>query len=122
MANPFRIKGFSTLRLSVVDVAKSCAWYARFLGIEASYVDPDFASFNVAGVQLDLCTADGRSPVSAGGSVGYWLVEDLDIAVARAKELGAAVYRGPLRVEEVRRSIVQVADPYGNVFGLEAEF
>jgi predicted enzyme related to lactoylglutathione lyase len=42
--------------------------------------------------------------------------------VGRAIELGGEIYRGPLRVEEVRRTIVQIKDPMGNIIGFEAEF
>jgi predicted enzyme related to lactoylglutathione lyase len=37
-------------------------------------------------------------------------------------ELGGKIYRGPLRIEDARRTIAQIQDPFGNVIGLEAEF
>jgi predicted enzyme related to lactoylglutathione lyase len=54
--------------------------------------------------------------------VGYWLVDDLEAAISAAIKLGGKVYRGPLKVDEVQRTIVQIVDPYGGVIGLEAEY
>lgn len=63
--------------------------------------------------------ADEKSPVSKGGSVGYWLVEDFEASIQHAIELGAKIYRGPLTVSEIGRVIVQLEDPFGNVIGFE---
>lgn len=59
---------------------------------------------------------------SVGGSVGYWQVDKLDHVVSKAIGLGAELYRGPLKVQEIRRIIVQIKDPMGNVVGFEETF
>lgn len=118
----FSLKGFATIRIMVSDVAASRDWYRSFFGKEPVEDEPGFASFKLDGAHLDLVQADGKNPLSKGGSVGYWHVSDLDAALARAKELGGELYRGPLRVEEIQRNIAQIQDPFGNVIGLEAEF
>ncbi len=118
----FAVKSFATIRLSVKDVAKSRDWYRFFFGMEPIEDLENFVSFNIAGTIFDISVADDKSPVSHGGSVGYWLVDDLDLAINRAKELGGKVHRGPLRVDEVQRTIAQMEDPFGNVIGLEADF
>lgn len=118
----FQIENFATIRFSVADIRASREWYRSFFGVEPIEVLEDFASFRIGGIILDLALADEKSPLSRGGSVGYWLVDDLPKAIAKAQELGGKVYRGPLRVDEVQRTIVQIIDPHGNVFGLEAEY
>lgn len=118
----FSLKGFATIRLCVSDVARSRDWYKSFFGADPVEDLENFASFQLGGTLLDISLADAKSPLSTGGSVGYWLVDNLESAIARATELGGKVYRGPLRVEEVKRTIVQIQDPFGNVIGLEAEF
>lgn len=110
---------FQTLRLSVVSVRKSASWYESFLGIRPHEISDHFASFQVGLHTFDLAQADGKSPTSKGGSVGYWLVDDLDKALSCAKNLGARIHRGPLRVEEIGRTIVQIEDPFGSIIGLE---
>ena len=69
---------------------------------------PDFVSFQLGSCRLEICLADPKSPASAGGSVGYWLVEDINAAIAAARAIGAEIHRGPLRVPELRRTIVVV--------------
>ncbi|MGE3683877.1 MAG: VOC family protein [Bdellovibrionales bacterium] len=118
----FRVKNFATIRMSVNDVSRARDWYRKFWHQDPVDDLKDFVSFRIAGVHFDICLADAKSPTSTGGSVGYWLVDDLDKAIAKALELNASIYRGPLKVEEIHRTIVQIKDPHGNVFGLEAEF
>lgn len=115
----FSPKGFATIRLIVNDVAKSRDWYRVFFGAEPVEDVPHFASFLINGVHFNLVLADEKNPFSTGGSIGYWLVEDFDGALKRALELGASIYRGPLKVPEIRRTIAQIRDPFGNVIGLE---
>lgn len=59
-------------------------------------------------------------PVSLGGTVGYWLVDNLDDLLEKIKKLGGKVYRGPLTVPKIQRAIVQIQDPFGNIIGFEA--
>jgi predicted enzyme related to lactoylglutathione lyase len=112
---------FSTLRMSVRNVAASLDWYRAFFAAEPVESLENFASFRVGGIALDLVKEDEKSPASKG-TVGYWLVEDLTALIKRAEELGGRVYRGPLRVKETQRTIVQIEDAHGNVFGLEEVF
>ena len=56
------------------------------------------------------------------GSVGYWFIDDMDELLKRVEQIGGKIYRGPLRVNEVQRTIVQIQDPFGNVIGIEATF
>jgi len=118
----FRTKKFITIRLFVADVSKSRDWYRSFFGIEPIEDQENFVSFKIANTCFDISLADEKSPVSRGGTVGYWLVDDLEGAIEHAVGLGAQVYRGPLPVNEVQRTIVQILEPHGSVFGLEAEF
>jgi predicted enzyme related to lactoylglutathione lyase len=117
-----KIKEFATIRICSPDVARSRDWYRHLFEIEPIEDIENFVSFKINGTCLDIGLADSKSPVSTGGSVGYWLVDNLDQTIARAIELGGSVYRGPLRVEEVNRTIVQIKDPLGNVIGFEASF
>lgn len=116
------MKEFATIRMSVSDVSKVRDWHRDFWDQEPIEDLKDFVSFKIANTNFDISLADEKSPTSTGGSVGYWLVDDLDKALAKALDLKATIFRGPLRVNEVQRTIVQIKDPYGNVFGLEADF
>jgi uncharacterized protein len=116
----FKVMNLTTIRMSVDNIQISCEWYKSFFGIEPIENQENFVSFQIGDMCLDLSIADDKSPVSRGGSIGYWLVDDLDAAISAATNLGGKIYRGPLRVNEIQRTIVQIIDPQGNVFGLEA--
>ena len=118
----FKVKSFATLRMSVSNIQKSRDWIKEILEIEPIEDLENFVSFKMGNTSLDIALADPKSPVSTGGSVGYWFVDNLGEAIAKAKRLGGQVYRGPLRVHEIGRTIVQIKDPNGNVIGLEGEF
>ncbi len=118
----FEIRGFATIRISVFDVSKSRDWYMALFNVRPVEDLENFVSFKINEVYFDISLADSKSPVSTGGGVGYWLVSDLDNLIAKAQSLGGTIYRGPLRVEETKRTIVQIKDPFGNVVGFEADF
>lgn len=115
----FTLIEFATIRMCVSDVANSRDWYRRFFGADPVEDLENFVSFKIANTLFDLAVVDAKSPLSKGGSVGYWFVDDLRAAIEHALSLGAKVYRGPLDVKEVGRTIVRIEDPHGNVFGLE---
>ena len=115
----FQVKEFSTIRISVVNVSQSRDWYKSLFNIEPVEDIENFASFKIANTCFDISLADSKSPMSTGGSVGYWLVDNLENVIQRAEQLGGKIYRGPLKVPEVGRTIVQIQDPFGNVIGFE---
>ena len=114
-----KIKEFTTIRLLSHDVSKSRDWYMYFFSQDPVEDTENFVSFKVAGVSLDITSPDAKNPFSCGGSIGYWLVDDLDQVLEKVKELGGEIYRGPLKVTETNRIIAQIKDPFGNVIGLE---
>lgn len=117
----FKISNFATIRLNLTHVSNSRDWYKAFFGIEPIEDLEHFCSFKISNTYLDIALADHKSPSSPGGSVGYWFVDKLDEAISKALSLNGKVYRGPLKVDKIKRTIVQIMDPYGNVIGLEAE-
>ena len=116
----FQIESFSTIRISVSDVAQSKLWYKNLFDLDPIEDLGNFVSFKIGATNFDIVLADTKSPISVGGSVGYWLIDDLNALVAKVSHLGGKIYRGPLAVPEIQRSIIQIQDPYGNVVGFEA--
>ncbi len=51
--------------------------------------------------------------------MSYLNVDDFKIFVERAKSFEMKIYRGPLEVKEIGRTICQLEDPFGNVIGVE---
>ncbi len=113
------LKEVVTVLMFVKDIQSSKEWYQTFLSMEPVEDLKNFVSFKVGSIYLNLHLADELSPVSTGGMVVYWNVEDLQATIAKAASMGGTVYRGPLYVKETSRTIVQIQDPFGNVFGIE---
>ncbi|MDB5303857.1 MAG: hypothetical protein JWM97_1406 [Phycisphaerales bacterium] len=105
--------------LFVADIRSSRDWYVQFLGRGPAEDLPDFVSFAMGGQCLSLHRADEKSPAGPrGGGVAYWNVGDFDAAMAKARSLGGAVYRGPIRLPDGWR-ICQIMDPFGNVIRVQ---
>ncbi len=114
-------KNIVTILFFVDDILKSAEWYGSLLEIQPIELDSKFASFRMDNHFINFHLADSKSPLSPGGSVCYWQVDHLDSAIERARQAGGSVYRGQLFVKETNRTICQIMDPYGNVFGLESD-
>lgn len=110
---------FASLRLLTQNVTATRDWYAQLFELEPIEDTLNFCSFRIGDVAFDIVLCDFKNPFSTGGAVGYWQVQDFEFFLNRAQEMGATIYRGPLRVEEIGRSIVQIKDPIGNIMGFE---
>lgn len=100
---------------SVADLATSKQWYATVLGVEPYFDEPFYVGFDVGGYELGLLpSADG---VAGEGSITYWGVADVDLAVQRLRELGATVHQDVSGVGEGIR-LASLVDPGGNVVGV----
>ncbi len=71
----------------------------------------------IGNIQLEIVTADEKVAAGAAGTVIYWSVDDLDTAIAHFATIGAALYRGPMQIED-GQWMCQVRDPWGNCIGL----
>jgi predicted enzyme related to lactoylglutathione lyase len=114
------VKSFSTLRIFSNDLQKSRDWYVLFFGQQPVEDLENFVSFQIANTKFDITVPDQKNPFSAGGSIGYWLVDDVNLVLQKAERLGGKLYRGPLKVPEIQRQILQIQDPFGNVLGFES--
>lgn len=96
------------------------SWWADLLDCPRDRVsfDDGFVRFTIGDIEFGFHPIDeeknpvGRSPVV------YLRVEDHSAAIARAESKGAHLHRGPLAIDD-SRSIAQLVDPFGNVFGLD---
>ncbi|HEX6701593.1 MAG TPA: VOC family protein [Gaiellaceae bacterium] len=104
------------------DTHAVSAWWAEAFGVEQVEVEPhpqgDFVFFEAAGVELGFHAADPGKNAVGGSPVVYFSVPSVEAARARLLAEGAAPHRGPLAVS-ASRSICQLRDPFGNVFGLD---
>lgn len=102
----------------VPDRRQAADWYARLLDTEVTQLENPAHFFVQAGDQeLWFLQEDAKGAAGAAGQVAYWRVDCLDAALAKAIELGAVLYRGPLDRQD-GFWMCQVKDPFGNLIGL----
>ena len=112
----------SALMLFAEDTHAVAAWWAAAFGVERVEVEPhaqgDFVFFDASGFEFGVHAADPDKNPQGGTPVVYFSVSSLAAARERLIEHGALPHRGPL-VVDADRSICQLRDPFGNIFGLD---
>jgi predicted enzyme related to lactoylglutathione lyase len=108
--------------LFVEDQHAAARWWAAAFAVKNVEVLEDrqgaFVWFETAAVEIGFHVADPERNPRGGSTVVYWSVRSVDAARERLLELGARPHRGPLAIDP-RRSICQLSDPFGNIFGLD---
>jgi hypothetical protein len=96
------------------------SWWADLLEcpIERVSTEDGHVWFDVGDIEFGFHLSDTEKNPVGGSPVVYLRVEDHGTAVARAESKGARMHRGPLAIDATR-SIAQLVDPFGNVFGLD---
>lgn len=96
------------------------SWWADLLECppDGVSVEDGFVRFEVGDIEFGFHPSDTEKNPVGGSPVVYLRTEDLSDAVARAESKGARLHRGPLAIDD-SRSIAQLVDPFGNVFGLD---
>lgn len=122
------LHAMTTLNLPVDDVAAARDWYAKVLGIDAYFQQPDaeqpaYAEFRIGPRQDELglidarYTAQGLSDRPAGATI-YWHVDDVTVAVEELVALGATAHDPVVVRGDEGFVTASVVDPFGNVLGL----
>jgi len=107
--------------IHVGDVKKALRWYQEAFP-EASVVEElGFTFLMVGEFALELVPSDEKVSSGKSGSITYWSVSDLIFEIERFQELGADVYRGPMKIGN-DLGMCQVEDPWGNLIGLRGPF
>lgn len=103
----------------VPDVEKGLEWYRKAFpdAVEIYHQQFDFRVLSVNGFSLEVVQADEKVGSGKSGTVLYWSVEDLAIALDHFEGLGAKLFRGPMDIEN-GLFMCQVEDPFGNLIGL----
>jgi predicted enzyme related to lactoylglutathione lyase len=122
-ANPrvFSVDGkIRAVMIFCVDPSRVAAWWAQLLGVAPDTMNDDdgFSWFESGGTEYGFHPADPERNPLGGTPVIYLATQDVRQAMAKAIALGATRHRGPL-VISAKRSIAQLVDPYGNIFGLD---
>jgi predicted enzyme related to lactoylglutathione lyase len=104
----------------VDDPRTAARWWADHLGGHAAIRSQEgFYWYEVGGIEVGFHPADDLRNARGGCPVMYWAVTELEAERARLLASGCRAHRGPLTVDATR-TICQLVDPFGNVFGLDA--
>lgn len=117
--------GIRAVMIFAEDPEKSARWWATVLDTEV-HLDVDdnsgavYAWLDIAGVEFGFHPLDEKRNKRGGSPVPYWAVDDVDAVRQRLLDAGCTHHRGPLDVDEgTGRKIAQLADPFGNVIGVD---
>ena len=111
------VKGLATVIYGVTDLEKARAWYTAAFQ-QAPYFDqPFYVGFNIGGYELGLDPNFTIGKPGAGGTVAYWRVAEIGLAVQQFVTVGATVVVAPHDVGEGIK-VGTVSDPFGNLIGL----
>jgi predicted enzyme related to lactoylglutathione lyase len=111
------LQSLNHVLMFVPSVPTAAEWYSSVLQLPVTIVDENFATIPVGPAQLCFHRADSKVPAGRAGQVAYWRVASLIEAAGAFQRAGAQLYRGPLAIES-GLGICQLADPFGNLFGL----
>lgn len=104
--------------LSTPDPARAAEFYTKLFGWSIPPADDDYLHLmNGTDYIGGIPPASRREPHQPPHWLIYFQVDDCDIATAKAKELGANIFAGPMTIEKVGRMTV-LADPQGAIFSL----
>jgi len=82
--------------------------------------ESDFNVLDIDGFLLELVQSDEKVDAGKAGTVLYWAVPNLSEAIAHFESHGAALYRGPMTIEN-GLGMCQMEDPFGNLIGLRGK-
>lgn len=97
-------------------------WWATLCAIPASSVESvdEFACFDLGDIEFGFHPSDEEMNPHGGTPVIYLTTDNLEKSVSNAQALGAQLHRGPLQVSG-DRTIAQLVDPFGNIFGFDGK-
>jgi predicted enzyme related to lactoylglutathione lyase len=109
----------SAVLVHVPDVTEGLEWYKQAFpnAVSVYYPEFDFTVLDLNGFSLEIVQADEKVCSGKSGTVLYWSVASLPVALAHFEALGAHLYRGPMDIEN-GLSVCQVEDPFGNLIGI----
>ncbi|PHM65418.1 Var1 [Xenorhabdus stockiae] len=113
----------ATLLIPVPDVSQGLEWYKQaFPEAESIYLKEfNFTILKIRNFILEIVQADEKVYAGKNGTVLYWSVPCLKSAIHNFEEIGAKLYRGPMKIEN-NLGMCQLEDPFGNLIGLRGKF
>ena len=100
-----------TVYLFVRNVKESSSWYSKVLNIPLTINEDNFGLIKIGSNEMCFHPADDKSPVSTGGSVADWYVEDLEKHRTYLLNMVALFIEDPLKYQKVMKASVRLKTP-----------
>ena len=99
------------------------AWYTKAFpeAVLVSTPNAQFGALQLGHFLIEIVESDQKVSSGESGTVLYWEVDDLLVAMEQFKELGSRTYRGPMQIEN-GMGMCQITDTFGNLIGLRGKF
>lgn len=111
------VNGLGTVIYHVTNLNQAKAWYSATFAQAPYFDEPFYVGFNIAGYELGLDPNQSVGKSGPGGSVAYWRVSEIDVAVRHFVTAGASVV-APVQDVGGDIKVATVTDPFGNLIGL----
>ena|SRR5829696_2637517 len=111
------VKGLGTVIYHVTDLNRAKAWYSAAFQQQPYFDEPFYVGFNIAGYELGLDPSQTVTSAGRGGSVAYWRVAEIEVALQHFVSAGATV-AAPIQDVGEGIKVATVADPFGNLIGV----
>ncbi|MFF1713948.1 VOC family protein [Streptomyces sp. NPDC058268] len=120
--------GIRAIMIFAEDPEKSARFWGGVLDAEVHLDVNDkngavYAWLDVADIEFGFHPLDEKNNRRGGSPVPYWTVDDVAAVRQRLIDAGCTHHRGPLNVADDAsgrtRRIAQLADPFGNVIGID---
>ncbi|MBY0282201.1 MAG: glyoxalase/bleomycin resistance/dioxygenase family protein [Alphaproteobacteria bacterium] len=117
-----KIKAISAIMIHVPDWKEGLAWYEKAFpeAKRISYPEFSFECLEINGIQIEIVNADEKVGIGSFGVAVDWEVECFDNALKHLVELGATLYREPMKIEYGKK-MCKLKDPFGNLIGLRGK-
>ena len=111
------------LMIPVPDWEAGIAWYQRAFPDAELISLPEFGFrvLRLGDFLIEVVSSDEKVPSGMSGTICYWEVDDLLVAMDHFLGLGSHVHRGPMKIER-GMGMCQVTDTFGNLIGLRGSY
>jgi predicted enzyme related to lactoylglutathione lyase len=112
-------KKLRTVIYHVKDITAAKKWYAGVTGVQPYFDEAFYVGFDINGCELGL-DPDMNNISEGNQTVSYWSVDDVDAALKKLSDSGAAIIQPKTNVGG-STYVAIVKDPSGNPIGIIEE-
>ena len=111
------------IMIHVPEVDAGIAWYTKAFPQAKKVLLPGSGidALKIGNFLIEVVESDEKVSSGKSGTVLYWQVDNLLVAMGHFQGLGSHIHRGPLKIEQ-GMGMCQLTDTFGNLIGLRGVF